>query len=340
VTVTVRQLAEWVRGEVLGDADLPISNARTLAEAEPGDITFIDGDRNLGAWHASRASAAVAPLSVPVNGRPLIRVDDPLMAFARIVQQFRGPSRASTGTIDPTAHIHPTAKIGPGTSIGPFVVVGEGSELGANATLHAGAVVGRGCRLGADVVLHPRVVLYDDCILGDRVVVHANAVLGADGFGYRFQEGRHVKIPQLGWVEIEEDVEIGAGTTIDRGTFGPTRVGAGTKIDNLVMVAHNCRIGRHNILAAQVGIAGSCTTGDYVIMAGQVGIADHLNIGDRVVLGAKTGVIAHVPDNSRLCGFPARPETAQKRIWVTQDHLPEMRKDLRRIKDHLGLEEV
>ncbi len=340
MTVTVRQLAEWVRGEVLGDADLPITHARTLAEAEPGDITFIDSDRNLGAWHASKASAAVAPASIPVNGRPLIRVADPLMAFVRIVQQLRGPAPDRAGTIDPTAHIHPTAILAPGSAIGPFAVIGEGVQCGPNATFHAGVVIGKGCRLGADVTLHPRVVLYDGCVLGDRVTVHSNAVLGADGFGYRFQDGQHVKVPQLGWVEIEDDVEIGAGSTIDRGTFGPTRIGAGTKIDNLVMVAHNCRIGRHNLLAGQVGIAGSCTTGDYVVMAGQVGVADHLDIGDRVVMGAKTGVVSNVPAGTRLCGYPARPDTAQKRIWVTLDHLPEIRKDVRRIKDRLGMEDV
>jgi UDP-3-O-[3-hydroxymyristoyl] glucosamine N-acyltransferase len=181
------------------------------------------------------------------------------------------------------------------------------------------------------------VVVYDDCVLGDRVVVHANAVIGADGFGYRTQDGRHVKVPQLGWVEVEDDVEIGAGATVDRGTFGATRIGAGTKIDNLVMVGHNCQIGRHNILAAQAGVAGSCTTGDYVVMAGQVGVADHVHIGDRVVIAAKSGVVSDIPSDTRVLGYPARPEAHAKRIWVTLDHLPEWRRDLKRVKDHLGL---
>lgn len=336
MTVTVRQLADWVRGEVLGDGDLPIADARPLADARPGDITLVD-DKHLGAWHACPAAAAVAPMSVPVNGRPLIRVADPLMAFAGIVQKLRGRPPAAAGLVDPTAHVHPSARIGGGVSVGPFVVVGEGTEVGPNAVLHAGVVVGRGCRLGADVTLFPRVVLYDDCVLGDRVVVHANAVLGADGFGYRFQDGRHVKVPQLGWVEVEADVEIGAGSTIDRGTFGPTRIGAGTKIDNLVMVGHNCQIGRHNVLAAQVGVAGSCTTGDYVVMAGQVGIADHLTIGEGAVMAAGTGVIAPVPAGARMLGYPARPEGQQKRVWVVQEQLPEMRKELKRVKAALGL---
>ncbi|MDB5306635.1 MAG: lpxD [Gemmataceae bacterium] len=337
MTVTVRQLAEWVRGEVLGDADLPISNARTLAEAQPGDITFVEGDRHLGAWHASKASAAVVFTSVPVNGRPIIRVADPLMAFARIVETLRGRPPAAPPSVDPNAHVHPTAKLAPGVSVGPFAVVGVEAEVGPNTSLHAGVVVGRGCRIGGDVVLHPRVVLYDDCVVGDRVVIHANAVIGADGFGYRFQNGRHVKVPQLGWVEIEDDVEVGAGTTIDRGTFGPTRIGAGTKIDNMVMVGHNCRIGRHNVLAAQVGIAGSSSTGDFVIIGGQAGVADHVHIGDRAVIAAQTGVSKDTPADAKLMGFPARPTGTAKRLYVVMDQLPELRKDVLRIKEHLGL---
>ena len=338
MTVTVRQLAEWVRGEVLGDGELPISNARTLTEAQPGDITFVEHDRHLAAWHASRASAAIVPPNVPVNGRPLIRVADPLMAFARIVQQLRGhPPEAAA--ISPAAHVHPTAKLGPGASVGPFAVVGEGCELGANCTLHPGAVVGRFCKLGHDVTLHPHAVIYDDSVIGNRVTIHANAVIGADGFGYRQQDGKHVKVPQLGWVELEDDVEIGACTTIDRGTFGPTRVGAGTKIDNLVMIGHNCNIGRHNVLCSQVGIAGSSTTGDYVVMAGQVGIADHVDIGNQVTIGAQSGVAADISSNSQVLGYPARPHKEQLRILLMMEKLPEIRKDVQRIKQHLGLED-
>ena len=339
MTVTVRELAEWVRGEVLGDADVPISNARTLADAQPGDITFVEHEKHLHAWHASRASAAVVPASVPVNGRPLIRVDDPLMAFVDIVRHLRGRPSAHAGAIDPTAHVHPTAKIGPGVTLAPFAVVGEGSVVGANSTVLAGACVGRFCRLGDGVVLHPHAVLYDDCVIGDRVVVHANAVIGADGFGYRFHNGRHVKVPQLGWIEVEDDVEVGACTTIDRGTFGPTRIGAGTKIDNLVQVGHNCRIGRHNVFCSQVGIAGSVTTGDFVVMAGQVGVADHKTVGDRATLLAQCGVTHDVPPDAKVLGMPARPYKAYLRNQLELDKLPDLRKDVKQIKHHLGLEE-
>jgi UDP-3-O-[3-hydroxymyristoyl] glucosamine N-acyltransferase len=338
VSVTVRELARWVDGEVLGDADVAIENARSLAEAQPGDITFVDGDRHLPEWHSSKASAAVVPQTVPVNGRPIIRVSDPLMAFANIVQHLRGRPSDNTHQIHPTAQVHPTAKLAQGVTIGPFVVVGEGSEIGANTHLHAGVIVGRGCRLGADCVLFAHVVVYDDSIIGQRVAIHANSVIGADGFGYRFQNGKHAKVPQLGWVEIEDDVEIGACTTIDRGTFGPTRIGTGTKIDNQVQIAHNCTIGKHSILAAQAGIAGSTTLGEYVVVAGQAGISDHLHVGDRAVIGAQSGVARDIPADSRVWGLPAHPDRLAKRIYIIMEELPELRSDLKRIKKQLGLE--
>lgn len=338
MTTTVRQLAEQVRGELLGDGELPIARARTLSEAGPDDITFVEGEKHLHAWHASKAGAAIVPLSVPVNGRPIIRVADPLAAFAAVVVGFRGSrAPAETGRIDPAASVHPTATVGPNTTIGPFAVVGEGAVVGANCVLHAGASVGRFCTLGDGVTLFPHAVIYDDCTLGDRVVVHANAVVGADGFGFRTANGRHVKVPQLGTVEVGDDVEIGACTTIDRGTFGPTRIGAGTKIDNLVMIAHNCQIGRGNLLVSQVGIAGSSTTGDYVVMAGQVGVGDHVSVGAGTIIGAKAGVPKDLPAGSRVLGAPARPDRDEMRILMSLEKLPQIRKDVQRIKRKLGM---
>lgn len=336
--LTVRQMAAWVSGEVVGDGDAEIVDARPLTDAQLGHITFVEDDRHLDAWHHSPASAAVVLPHVPVNGRPLIRVRDPLMAFVSIVQHLRGEDAKPTTFIHPTAQVHPTAAVGADARIGPFVVVGAGAVIGERVNLLNGVSVGKNCRLGDDVTLHPHVVLYDDTVLGRRVTVHANSVIGADGFGYRTQAGRHVKVPQLGFVDVADDVEIGACTTIDRGTFGPTRIGEGTKIDNLVQIAHNCQIGRHNLLVSQVGIAGSTTTGDYVVMAGQVGIADHLHIGERAVLGAKAGVHKDVPPDSRMLGAPATPDREQMRIMMSLEKLPELRKDLRKIKQMLGLE--
>jgi len=340
VIVTVRQLAECVRGEVIGDGDQLITDARPLADARPGDITFVEHEKHLPAWQACQASAAIVPSGVPVNGRPLIQVNDPLMAFVRVVQFLRGRSFEVSSGIHPTAHVHPSVRIQAGVSIGPFAIVGEGTEIGDNCTLSTGVVVGRYCKLGENVCLYPHVVLYDDTVIGNRVTIHANAVIGADGFGYREQNGRHTKIPQQGWVEVEDDVEVGACSTIDRGTFGPTRIGYGTKIDNLVMIGHNCQIGRHNILCSQVGIAGSTTTGDYVVMAGQVGVADHLTIGHQVTIGAKSGVPGNIPAKSQVLGSPATPHKEQVRMMLTLEKLPEIRKDVQRIKKHLGLEDA
>jgi UDP-3-O-[3-hydroxymyristoyl] glucosamine N-acyltransferase len=337
VNVTVQELAALVQGTVLGDGSLAIRAARPLTEAQAGDITFVENDKYVTQLATSRASAAVVPPSVPLNGKALIRVDDPLLAFVAIVRRLHGKAEAPPHGIDPLAFVHPTARVGTEPSIHPFAAVGENAVIGPRCRLHSGVVIGRDCRLGDDVVLYPNVVLYDGTILGDRVIVHANTVLGADGFGYRFQGGRHVKVPQLGHVEVAADVEIGACTTIDRGTFQATRIGEGSKIDNLVQVGHNCSIGKHNILVSQVGIAGSCSTGSYVVMAGQVGIADHIHIGDGAIIGAKAGVTKDIPPGQRTLGAPATPERDQKRILMTLEKLPELRKDVRRIKQHLGL---
>jgi UDP-3-O-[3-hydroxymyristoyl] glucosamine N-acyltransferase len=339
MNASVRQLAELVGGQTQGDADTIIQDAKSLNDAQPGHITFVEDEKHLRGLTASRASAAVVPISVTTAGLPLIQVADPLAAFVTIVRHLRGESKTPPIGIDPRSFIHPTAKLGSEASVLPFACIGEGSIVGARCRIHAGAVVGRFCRLGDDVTLYPHAVLYDGTILGHRVTIHANAVLGADGFGYRLHDGRHDKVPQLGHVEIGDDVEIGACTTIDRGTFQATQVGAGTKIDNLVQIGHNCKIGRHNLLVSQMGIAGSSSTGDYVVVAGQVGITDHVHLGDQVIVGAKAGVTKDVPPGLRMLGAPATPEREQKRILMTLERLPEIRRDLRRIKQQLGIKD-
>jgi UDP-3-O-[3-hydroxymyristoyl] glucosamine N-acyltransferase len=332
-------LADLVHGELCGDGDLVIDAARPLGEAGPGSITFVEDEKHAQHLNACRASAVVARNGLSTGTLSVLRVKDPVSAFAAIVRFLHGKAEAAPVGIDPHAFIHPTAHIGEGCSIYPFASIGEESTLGARCRVYSGVAIGRFCRLGNDVTLYPNAVLYDGTVLGDRTIVHANAVLGADGFGYRLHEGRHVKVPQLGHVEIGADVEIGACTTIDRGTFQATRVGDGTKIDNLVMVAHNCQVGRHNLFVSQMGIAGSSTTGDYVVIAGQAGIVDHVRIGDRATIGAQAGVTKEVPAGQRVLGSPATPERDQKRILMTLEKLPEMRRDVRRIKAHLGISE-
>ena len=333
---TVRELAALVGGEVIGDDTATVRAARPLDDAGVGDVTFIGIDRSQ-APVACTASAVVVPPGVTIAGPVLIVVADPFAAFVTIATALHGPPADSPPDIDPRAAIDPTAVIGPGARVDAFATVGAGTVIGARCRLYAGAVVGRDCCLGDDVTIHPHAVLYDHSVLGHRVTVHANAVLGADGFGYRLQSGRHAKVPQLGWVEVGDDVEVGAGTTIDRGTFGATRIGEGTKIDNLVMVGHNCRIGRHNILVSQVGMAGSSGTGDYVVIAGQAGVVDHVHIGDGCTIGGQAAVTKDVPPGQRLLGSPAGPEREQKRILMSLASLPDLRRTVRRILRHLGL---
>jgi UDP-3-O-[3-hydroxymyristoyl] glucosamine N-acyltransferase len=347
VGVTLQQLAALVRGTVHGDAAVSVETARPLQEAGPGTVTFLDSERNVRFLRDCRAAVVLMPPGLAARRSELLgqlahplsvlEVDDPLGAFVTIVQHLHPPPPRAAPGIDPRAAVDAGAQLGEGCTIGPFVSIGAGSSVGARCHLHAGVTIGRNCRLGDDVELFPGVVVYDGCVLGHRVILHANAVIGADGFGYRHRDGRNVKIPQFGSVEIGDDVEIGAGTAVDRGTFGATVVGAGTKIDNLVQIGHNCRIGRHNLVVSQVGIAGSCSTGDYVVIAGQVGVADHVHIGDGAVVGAKSGLHRDVGSNERVLGAPAKPESEEKRILLSLEKLPELRRDVRQIKQHLGL---
>ena len=216
-------------------------------------------------------------------------------------------------------------------AIYPFAYVGDGAVDRRRNDAHPGAVIGDGCKLGRDCIIHPNAVLYQNVMLGDRVEIHAGSVLGGDGFGYRQIDGRHVKIPHSGRLEVENDVEVGANCTIDRATFETTRIGEGTKIDNLVMIGHNNQIGRHNLLCGQVGISGSCKTGDYVVMAGQAGIKDKTQIGHRVIVGAQAGVHRNIPDGQNVLGSPAIPVREQRRIFQMIARLPEMHRQLREL---------
>jgi UDP-3-O-[3-hydroxymyristoyl] glucosamine N-acyltransferase len=228
--------------------------------------------------------------------------------------------------------VSPTAKIAADVDVHPGVTIGDDVEIAAGTTIHAGVHIAAGCVIGENVTLFPNVVLYEDTRIGDRAIVHASVVIGAYGFGYRQVDGRHQLSAQLGHVEIGKDVEIGAGATIDRGTYGPTVIGEGTKIDNLVMVAHNCRLGRHNLICSQVGIAGSTTTGDYVVMAGQVGVRDHVHIGSGAVIGSKAGVTNDVAEGVEMLGAPAAPIRQAKLQMAAVAKLPEMRRQFRALQ--------
>ena len=329
---TLAELAALVDGQVIGDGQLTIRGAATLRDAEPGQITLVDeAEKNQNLRHCL-AAAIVAPRSFTPQDIPAIQVDDVHRAFTTILCHF-SPLREMPRTgISPLAVVSPSAEIGDDVDIHPFATIGDRVTVGAGSTIHSGAHVMADSRIGRQVTIFPNAVLYENTVVGSRCLIHANAVLGAYGFGYGFVDGRHELSAQLGNVVLGDDVEVGAGSTIDRGTYGPTSVGEGTKIDDSVMIAHNCRIGRHNMLCSQVGIAGSTTTGDYVVMAGQVGVRDHVHIGSRAVLGAMAGVTNDVPEGSRMIGIPATPERDQKVKQAAFSKLPEMRRQLKQLQ--------
>ncbi|MGO8752952.1 MAG: UDP-3-O-(3-hydroxymyristoyl)glucosamine N-acyltransferase [Thermoguttaceae bacterium] len=329
---TLAELAALVDGELIGSGDLLIHGAAPLGDARPGEITLVDRMERSESLAKSGAAGAVVPRDFHANGMPIIRVGDVHRAFAAIVAHFRPPRSSEGGGISPLATISPSAKIGRNVDIHAYATIGDNVEIGDGATIHSGVHILAGAKIGPQVTIFPNAVLYENTVVGARSVIHAHAVLGAYGFGYRLVDGRHQLAAQLGNVILEADVEVGAGTTIDRGTYGPTVIGEGTKIDNQVMIAHNCRIGRHNMLCAQVGVAGSTTTGDYVVMAGQVGVRDHVHIGAGAVLGAMAGVMADVPAGARFVGIPATPEREQMIKQVALAKLPEMRRELKQLQ--------
>jgi len=334
---SLAELARLVDGEVLGDATLEIDSAAALDDATARDITLADKQCKADRLAKTAARALVVPRDFPLDiaCRPAIVVEDAHRAFARIVTHFRPPRPAPRLGVSPAALVSPSARLAADVDVHAGATVADDVEIGAGSTIHSGARILPGCKLGKNVSIFPNAVLYENTIVGDRSIVHANAVLGCRGFGYRFHDGSHLPIAQMGWVQIGSDVEIGAGSTVDRGTYGPTVVGDGTKIDNLVMIAHNCRIGKHNIICSQVGIAGSTTTGDFVVLAGQVGIRDHVRIGEGAVLGAQSGVSNDIPPGAHMFGAPATPERKQKQILATTARLPEMRKQLKALERRL-----
>jgi UDP-3-O-[3-hydroxymyristoyl] glucosamine N-acyltransferase len=339
--LTTRELADLVGGELYGRADVGIDDVAALDEATVRRVTFVENASALQQMAKATAGAILLPTSLLQRVRefagetPLIVVDDAMGAFITVMLHFRPAAATPRIGISPASHVSPTACLRHDTQVFPGASVGDDVQCGVGCILYPGAFVGAACRLGDHVTIYPNAVLYDGVTIGNRVIIHAAAVIGSDGFGYRFVEGRFQKIPHTGTVIIEDDVEVGAGTTIDRGMIGATVIGAGTKLDNQVMIAHNCRIGKHNAFASQVGLAGSTTSGDYVRCGGQAGIADHSHLGTGCSIGAKAGLFGTVPDGAEYHGYPAGPAKEQYRIVMTMQKLPEMRKQLRAVEDEL-----
>jgi len=332
---TLGELARRVGGEVRGDASAVVNAASTLRWAESGEIALYESPKYQRELAKTRATALLVPRALPGTDAlhfPLIVVDDAGAAFTRLLRHFHPIVSVPFQGTSPEAHVHPTARIDPTATIHAGAWIDANVRIGAEVIVHSGCRIMAGTEIDAHSILFPNVVCYEGTRIGRRVCVHANAVIGAYGFGYTFHDGQHRLGAQAGWVEIHDDVDIGACSTIDRGTYAPTIIGAGTKIDNHVQVAHNCRIGRHNLLCSQVGIAGSCVTGDYVILAGQVGVRDHVDIGEGARLGAKSGVSSNIPAGEWYLGTPARPEKDELAILIARGRIPSMRKQLRALE--------
>ncbi len=339
MTLTLKILADQLGGTLFDAAGAATADAQpqqiigaaTLETAGPQDITLVDSADKIHLLAKSRAGAAIVPPGSGPLDRPTIEVADVHRAFALAIVGFRPPRPAERVGVSPLAVVHHTARIAADVDIHPLATIGADVEIGVGAIIHSGARIMAGCRIGAGTIIFPNAVLYEDTRVGKRCLIHAGASVGAYGFGYKIVDGAYAISAQLGWVEIGNDGEIGANTTIDRGTYGPTVIGNGTKIDNLVMIAHNCRLGEHNMICSQVGVAGSTTTGDWVVMAGQCGVRDHVHIGDGAILGARSGVSNDVPARTTVLGEPAIELRERKLQLATISKLPEMRKALKQL---------
>ena len=333
------ELAALIGATVDGDGDTVITGASGIREAREGDITFVASDAYDEHLATTRASAVVTTRDRDVS-QPSIRVENPYLAFVKILRVLAAdlaPGRAAG--VHASAVVDDDAHIGAGAAVGPLCNVGPGARIGDNTTLLSGVYVGPGTTIGADCLIYPNVTIRENCELGDRVIVHPGAVIGSDGFGFAWDGAAHLKIPQIGTVVVEDDVEIGANTTIDRATTAVTRICRGTKIDNLVHVAHNCIVGKNTILAGQVGLSGSVELGEGVIMAGQVGCVGHIHIGDGVTAGAQAGITKSIPPGRTVSGYPAMEHGHARRVYAVQNQLPELYKRIRELEKKVALYE-
>src|SRR5579863_741569 len=333
----VDDIGHLVNGKVEGDMTREISGVAALGSASSMDLAFAASAGDLAEAVRSGAGCILIPQNASVEGRTTIAVPQPKLAFILVAEALLPPARPVLGA-HPTSVVMPGASIGSAVSLGPHAVVESGARVGARSVLKAGVSVGEEAEIGEDCVLYPGVTIYPAAHIGNRVILHAGVVIGGDGFGYVFAEGEHLKFPQIGSVTIEDDVEIGANTTIDRGSLGGTVIGQGTKIDNLVQIAHNVRIGKHVVIAAQTGISGSVEIGDYVVIGGQVGISQKVRLEPGVVIGAQAGILPGkiVRSGSTMWGTPARPLAEFKKFYAHLAQLPRLAERVRELAERLG----
>jgi len=317
-------VARWVGGVVVGDGETRITGLCGIREAERGHLTFLANSKYSHLLDSTQASAVITSKDVRSSRLPIIQTDNPSLAFAKLASLSRPESEERPRGISPKAVIGKGVRLGKGAAVQAFAVVEDGAEIGDRTVLYAGCYVGRRSRIGNDCLIYPNVSIREKVEIGHRVIIHSGTVIGSDGFGFVSVQGVHHKIPQIGTVVVEDDVEVGANVTIDRARFGKTVIGKGTKVDNLVQIAHNVVVGPNCILVAQAGISGSTTLGKNVVIAGQAGIVGHITIGDQVMVGAQSGVSKSVPSGTSVWGYPAKPLARAKRVNAALQRLPEL----------------
>lgn len=345
---SLSDIAHLIDGTVVGDSKLHINGLSSIDNISPGSLVYAENEDYLRLAEASEAAAIIVNQAVNTSNKALIRVKNPTQAFIRLLNHLH-PAETITPGIHPSAVLSENVQIGKNVYIGPFVYIGEGSVIGDHCVLKSHIHVGKQVSIGNHSTIHPQVTLYDHCQIGSEVTIHASSVIGADGFGYTFVDGKHLKMPHIGRVVIEDQVEIGANTAIDRASMGDTIIGEGTKIDNLVQVAHSVKLGKHNILCGFTGVAGSTVSGDNVIFAANVGVSDHVRIDNNVVLGARAGVPPkkHLKEGLVYLGNPARPieiaikqELSVNRIPLMRKNIKALTEELQKLKKQLAAEET
>lgn len=336
MNASLKEIAALVHGNLVGNPDLMISRLSPIDEIGDAALIFAEGSDNLRKAEQSSAAAILVASNIHLNEKSTIQVASPFKAFIHLINHFY-PSPKPIEGIHPTAVVDETVQLGSKISIGPFVVIEAGAVIGDGAIIKSHVFIGRDVKIGKNTVIHPQVTLYDHTEIGDEVIIHASTVIGSDGFGYTIDGGQHLKVPHIGKVIIEANVEIGANTAIDRATLGATKIGEGTKIDNLVQIAHSVKLGKHNIVCGFTGIAGSSVSGDHVIFAADVGVSDHVRIDDGVILGARAGVPPkkHLKKGNIYLGNPARPKEKALEQELATTRIPLMRKTIKSLSEKL-----
>jgi len=334
MVISLSEIARMLEGRVIGDPHLLIRGVSSIEEAKPGDITFISNPRYRSRLASTQASALIVPEKIKGVSASLLLVKDPYFAFAQLLAYFH-PAAPYAAGIDSKVSMGKGVVLGGRVSLGPFVTLEDGVKIGEGVRMGPGVFVGKGSEVGDDSLIHPNVTLREGVKIGKRVIIHSGTVIGSDGFGFVPRKGRYHKVPQVGGVIVEDDVELGANVTVDRATMGNTVIGRGTKVDNLVQIGHNVLIGEDTILVSQVGISGSTEIGRHVTLAGQVGVAGHLKIGDQVIVGGKSGITKDIPSGETVSGFPPVPHKDWLKAQAAFRRLPALRNQVRALEEKI-----